>query len=213
VGDYRPEHIFTLKQSLTAYRHYQKLIADCDQEVQQRVEAFQSNDDGPTAAADSSSATSPTAPSFDLHSHLERIFGVDLTAIPGFDVLRIQTIFSELGADMSPFPTDDTFCSWLNVCPKDGTSAGRRIRARKAITKNTSYTSYKLSLGKWVTHSCRPMRAPQFLERGERDINKMLRSILLRSGRGGQTGRTKYCAELTTITASRYRARASRLLD
>src|SRR5437773_12466498 len=39
---------------------------------------------------------------------------------------------------------------------------------------------------------------------------KMLRSILLRSGRGGQTGRTKYCAELTTITASRYRARASR---
>jgi hypothetical protein len=28
VGDYRPEHIFTLKQSLTAYRHYQQLIAD-----------------------------------------------------------------------------------------------------------------------------------------------------------------------------------------
>src|SRR5213080_2600976 len=72
VGDYRREHIFTLKQSLTAYRYYQQLIADCDQEVQQRVEAFQSNDDGPTAAADSSSATSPTAPSFDLHSHLER---------------------------------------------------------------------------------------------------------------------------------------------
>src|SRR5436309_10173784 len=46
--------------------------------------------------------------------------------------------------------------------------------------------------------------------RGGRDINRMLRSILLRSGRGGQTGRTKYCAELTTITASRYRARASR---
>src|SRR5438034_11821349 len=49
-----------------------------------------------------------------------------------------------------------------------------------------------------------------FLERGGRDINKMLRSILLRSGRGGQTGRTKHCAELTTITASPYRARASR---
>src|SRR5207245_7010893 len=44
VGDYRREHIFTLQQSLTAYRHYQKLIADCDQDVQQRVEAFQSND-------------------------------------------------------------------------------------------------------------------------------------------------------------------------
>src|SRR5438034_11595967 len=51
---------------------------------------------------------------------------------------------------------------------------------------------------------------PSSQRRGGRDINKMLRSILLRSGRGGQTGRTKYCAELTTITASPYRARASR---
>src|SRR3979490_2435146 len=48
VGDYRPEHIFTLKQSLTAYRHYQQLIVDCDQEIQQRVQTFQSKDDGPT---------------------------------------------------------------------------------------------------------------------------------------------------------------------
>jgi transposase len=33
VGDYRREHIFTLKQSLIAYRQYQQLIADCDREV------------------------------------------------------------------------------------------------------------------------------------------------------------------------------------
>src|SRR6266850_817831 len=59
VGDYRPEHIFTLKQSLTAYRYYQQLIADCDQEIQQRIQAFDTKDDGPTAAAavDSSNST------------------------------------------------------------------------------------------------------------------------------------------------------------
>src|SRR5215472_4553529 len=34
VGDYR-EHIFTLKQSLNAYRYYQQLLTDCDREVQQ----------------------------------------------------------------------------------------------------------------------------------------------------------------------------------
>src|SRR4026209_1228690 len=78
VGDYRPEHIFTLKQSLTAYRHYQQLIADCDQEVQRRVQTFHAKDDGPTAPADCSNSTTPTATAFDLHSHLERIFGVDL---------------------------------------------------------------------------------------------------------------------------------------
>jgi len=60
-------------------------------------------------------------------------------------VLRIQTIFSELGADMSPFPTDDTFCSWLNVCPKDGTSAGRRIRAPKVKTKNRVTQAFRMA--------------------------------------------------------------------
>jgi transposase len=145
VGDYRPEHIFTLKQSLTAYRHYQQLIADCDQEIQQRVQTFETKNDGPTATADSSSTTSPAASGFDLHRHLERIFGVDLTGMPGFDTLRIQTIFSELGADLSKFPTDDSFSSWLNLCPKDGTSAGRRIRGPQVKTKNRIAQTFRMA--------------------------------------------------------------------
>src|SRR5205809_8130837 len=40
------------------------------------------------------------------------------------------------------------------------------LQSLKLVTQNTVCTSYKLSLGKWVTHSCRPMRDPQFLERG-----------------------------------------------
>jgi transposase len=147
VGDYRPEHIFTLKQSLTAYRYYQQLIADCDREIQQRIESFDTKGSDPTATAavDSSHSTSTTAPPFDLRSHLERVFGVDLTAIPGFDILRIQTIFSELGADLSKFPEDDQFCSWLNLCPKDGSSAGRRIRGPKVKTKNRVAQAFRLA--------------------------------------------------------------------
>ena len=33
VGDYRPEHLFTLKQSLESYRYYQKLILELDRET------------------------------------------------------------------------------------------------------------------------------------------------------------------------------------
>src|SRR5438094_5387923 len=51
VGDYRREHIFTLKQSLTAYRYYQQLIADCDQEIQQRIESFHPKPDDSAGAA------------------------------------------------------------------------------------------------------------------------------------------------------------------
>ena len=148
VGDYRPEHIFTLKQSLTAYRYYQQLIADCDQEIQQRIESFSTDKNGHTGstAVDSSTSTPEAPSSFDLHSHLARIFGVDLTGIPGFECLRIQTIFSELGVDLlSKFETDDRFCSWLNLCPKDGSSAGRRIRAPKIKTKNRVTQEFRLA--------------------------------------------------------------------
>src|SRR5262245_14592352 len=144
VGDYRREHIFTLKQSLTAYRYYQQLIADCDQEVQRRIDDFDSKNAPPTL--NDAAGSPPTPPTgFDLHNHLERIFGVDLTALPGFETLRIQTIFSELGADLSKFPTDDSFCSWLNLCPKDGTSAGRRIRGPKLKTRNRVTLAFRLA--------------------------------------------------------------------
>lgn len=145
VGDYRPEHIFTLKQSLKLYRYYQQLIADCDQEVQQRIESFETKDGGSASPANSSGSAPSTAPAFDLRSHLERIFGVDLTAIPGFDVLRVQTIFSELGADLSDFPTPASFSSWLNLCPKDGASAGRRIRGPKLKTKNRVTQAFRMA--------------------------------------------------------------------
>jgi hypothetical protein len=146
VGDYRPEHIFTLKQSHTAYRYYQQLIADCDCEIQERIERFQNHDADPTAPAEAPKESVTNDSSFNLGGHLERIFGVDLTQVPGFDVLRIQTIFSELGVNLSgKFSTEDAFSSWLNLSPRDGTSAGRRIRGPRTKTKNRVTQSFRMA--------------------------------------------------------------------
>lgn len=38
----RSEHLFTLRQSLKAYRQYQQLISDCDREIQVRLETLPS---------------------------------------------------------------------------------------------------------------------------------------------------------------------------
>ena len=40
VGDYRDEHLFTLCQSLVAYRHYQRLTAEVDGKVKQLFSAL-----------------------------------------------------------------------------------------------------------------------------------------------------------------------------
>ena len=43
VGNYRSEHLFTLRQSLEAYRHYQKMLLDCDREIEQRMGQLPTN--------------------------------------------------------------------------------------------------------------------------------------------------------------------------
>src|SRR2546426_4250363 len=77
------------------------------------------------------------------------------------------------------------------------------LQSLKLVTKNTVCTSYKLSLGKWVTHSCRPMRDPQFLERGGRAERSEGADGVVRAAR--RFGRA-------SIEASPYRACASRYL-
>jgi len=56
VGDYRREHLFTLEQSLSAFRHYQKLVAACDQEIEEQLDNFD-----PSASPRRPSAATPSA--------------------------------------------------------------------------------------------------------------------------------------------------------
>jgi hypothetical protein len=44
-GDYRREHLFTLRQSLEAYRYRRRLIADCDKEIEQSLAVVESKID------------------------------------------------------------------------------------------------------------------------------------------------------------------------
>jgi transposase len=118
VGDYRREHLFTLRQSLASYRHYPELIDACDREVEQYLEAFESKADPPQAhkskSEEGQEPRSAGAP-FDLQSHLHRIFGVDLTQVPGVHTLTAQTLLGEIGPDLSQFANRAAFTSWLGL--------------------------------------------------------------------------------------------------
>src|SRR5438445_152462 len=80
VGDYRAEHLFTLRQSLAAYRSYQKLIDDCDREIRRSLEEFQSPRQ-PDASAGDNSKTQPKTPSTErvLRSEQHHVFSLYMT--------------------------------------------------------------------------------------------------------------------------------------
>lgn len=49
-----------------------------------------------------------------------------LTTIPGVNRLSAETIVSEIGIDMTRFPTEAHLISWAGLCPKNDESAGKR---------------------------------------------------------------------------------------
>ncbi len=56
--------------------------------------------------------------SFDACGPLFKALGVDLTEIEGIDVGTALVILAEIGVDVSRFPTEKHFASWLGVCPR-----------------------------------------------------------------------------------------------
>lgn len=63
-----------------------------------------------------------------MGAELRRTMGVDLTQIDGINVMTAQTILAELGADLSAFPSEGHFCSWLMLAPWRDVSGGKVIR-------------------------------------------------------------------------------------
>ena len=55
---------------------------------------------------------------FDATGPLFRALGVDLTEVEGIDVGTALVILAEIGVDVSRFPTEKHFASWLGVCPR-----------------------------------------------------------------------------------------------
>jgi transposase len=140
VGDYRSEHLFTLRQALAAYRHTQRQIAECDAEVQARLGAFASQVDPAAhplpAAARSRRRPQGGAPRFDLRTELYRVLGTDLTQVSGLHTATVFTLFSELGTTLSPFPTGGHFASWLGVCPDNRISGGKVLSVKTRRVKH-----------------------------------------------------------------------------
>jgi len=137
VGDYRVEHLFTLRQALESYRHYQRLLGECDAQIAALLAAFDSTRD-PGApplppAPRSRKARRHTLP-FDLRGELYRILGTDLTAVPGFATSPL-TLFAELGPHLTKFPSAKAFASWLGLCPDNRISGGKvlSVKTRRVI--------------------------------------------------------------------------------
>ena len=168
VGDYRREHMFTLRQSLTAYRQHGELIAACDAEIEQLLKEFSSGDGGGgEVVPETKLRRKPrhNEMNFDLRAHLHRILGVDLTEIPGIKTLTAHALFTEVGRDLSKFRSGAAFASWMGLCPDNRVSGGKILHARTRAVNNRAAKALRLAAqtlsrsNSWLGQSYRRMRA------------------------------------------------------
>ena len=148
-GHYKPEHVFELKQALAAYDFYQAQIQECDAEIEKRYVELGSRGDGPDRPLPPQkrkrSKASKNAPDFDLRRYLYRWAGVDLTQIDGPDALTIQKVLTEIGVDMSPWPTVKHFTSWLGLCPHNAKTGGKVIKRGTKKTQNRAAAALRMA--------------------------------------------------------------------
>ena len=67
---------------------------------------------------------------FEATGPLFEALGVDLTLIEGIDVGTALVILAEIGVDVSRFPTEKPFASWLRLCPPPDQSNGTKKHRR-----------------------------------------------------------------------------------
>ena len=124
---------------MNAFRHYQQMLVECDREMARYTQDFDGRIDG---------EQNPLPP--EPHPHrprknefrcamreeLYRLFGVDLTALPGINTLTGFTVFSELGTEVSKFPSSPAFTAWTSSSAARLSASGVRATLLTVLAIN-----------------------------------------------------------------------------
>ena len=150
-GNWRIEHLLVLKQRLSLYRSYRDQINDCDKEIEKLVAALEAKVDPKEKPLPEDRKKRQRqrkkksgSPDFDMRTEAYKLFGVDLTQIPGLMTL-VFMLFSEVGRDMSRWPTAAHFVSWLGLCPDNDISGGKVLWRGARRTKNRAGTLFRMA--------------------------------------------------------------------
>jgi transposase len=145
-GNWRPELLFMLKQALKQYDFYQKQLHECEAQIEACLRSMEDKSQG---------VVLPPAPRkrkpeknevrFGARELLFKMSGVDLTVIEAIGETTALVILSEIGTDLSAFPHEKNFVSWLGLCPQHRGSAGKIFKRRTRRGANRAARALRMA--------------------------------------------------------------------
>lgn len=161
VGNYREEHLFSLKQALELYDFYNKTIEECDHKIQLEAKKIETKCDPEKvnqikkdSRVKKQKKLQKHEYSFDLNSELIRMTGVDLTQIPSIGANTALIIISEIGLDMSRWKAAKHFASWLGLCPGNKVSGGKRLSGKSKPCANRVAVALRMAANSLYNSDC-----------------------------------------------------------
>lgn len=133
-GHYSPEGLFALSQAVKAYQFYQEQIFECDRQIDATLQRINKDKNLPPGVG--SGKRKPirhNKPDINgLGDHLLKIFdGRDATQLPGFTDYNWLQLYAEVGSDLSKWPSEKHFTSWLGLSPGQNNSGKKNKNKSK----------------------------------------------------------------------------------
>jgi hypothetical protein len=147
TGNYRTEHLFALQQNLELFDVYQHKLAATDTAIEAQLAQLAATTTPPLAplpAARRRQKLRDNEPRFDVRTPMHQLTGLDLPQIDGIGPYNALRLLSEIGTDMTRWPTGKHFTAWLTLAPQNKISGGRLLSSRTQPSANRAAAILRL---------------------------------------------------------------------
>ena len=145
-GRYRDEHLLELRCCFHMWEQYLAMIAKVDDAIAAQLQRMKKTTElPPLPKRKHVRGRRPHDPTFDVRTALYLMLGMDLTELEGLDELNALTLISELGTDMTKWPTVKHFTSWLGLCPNFKKTGGKVQSSRTRRGKGRAAYTFRLA--------------------------------------------------------------------
>jgi len=148
TGNYRPEHIFALTQHLALYDVHQQQLAACDAAIEAHLKTLVAKTPAPTTPLPEPrrrGKVRDNEPRLELRQPLHQLTGCDLSQIDAIGPYTALRLVAEIGTDMTRWPTEKHFTSWLTLAPRNKISGGRLLSSRTQPSANRAAALLRLA--------------------------------------------------------------------
>jgi transposase len=145
-GKWADHHLFELRQAVQTWDHFQKLIAECNKELEKRAQAFAKKVTRATVPAPRRKEhVRKNVLAFDARELFYEILGQDLTQIDGISTGTISVFLAEVGTNVEAFKDEKRFASWLRACPGINRTGGKNRSGKNRPTTNRLWTALRIA--------------------------------------------------------------------